>query len=283
MGSRSKIEWTDYTWNPWRGCTRVSAGCRFCYMFSAQKRYGNDPSVVVRTKTWAQPFKWQREAERDCVHRWLVFVCSWSDFFHEDADQWRDDAWDVIRRCPGLIFQILTKRPKRIVGCLPADWGDGYPNVWLGVSVEDQKAADERIPILLKIPAAVRFLSCEPLLGEIDLCKWLDPLGGVDRTTRRLIEQGLLNRDQSDSLRRNTIDWVIVGGESGHGARLMIPEWAWEIQHACNRASVPCFIKQMGSMWAMIHRVKHPKGGDPAEWPVKHRVREFPEERSTDD
>ena len=114
---------THYTWNPWRGCTKISPGCQHCYMFRDQRRYGRDPSVVVRTKTWRDPLRWQKKAEA-AGRTDLVFTCSWSDWFHEDADPWRDEAWGVVCGCPNLTFQILTKRPARILGHLPADWAE---------------------------------------------------------------------------------------------------------------------------------------------------------------
>ena len=123
MGDSTLIAWSQRTWNPWRGCTKISPGCAHCYMFSAQERFGRDPAVVVRTGTWGQPLKWERQAAA-AGRLERVFTCSWSDWFHADADDWRDEAWAVIKRCPHLQFQILTKRQERIVAHLPADWGD---------------------------------------------------------------------------------------------------------------------------------------------------------------
>jgi protein gp37 len=144
MGEKTGIEWTDKTWNPWMGCDKVSAGCKNCYMFREMGRYhpdaapgsSFDPSVVSRTSatTFLKPNKWKEPAK--------IFVCSWSDFFHEDADEWRDEAWDIIRDNPHLTFQILTKRPHNIWDRLPDDWGDGYANV-------------------------IRFISVEPMLGPV--------------------------------------------------------------------------------------------------------------------
>ena len=165
MGEKTNISWTQRTWNPWRGCTKVSPGCRNCYMFVAQNRYGNNPSVVTRTKTWRDPARWQRQAEAsDTIE--LVFTCSWSDWFHKDADPWRDEAWQVIASCPNLAFQILTKRPDRIADCLPDDWGTGYQNVWLGTSIESNRYV-HRADTLRDVPAQVRFISAEPLLGPL--------------------------------------------------------------------------------------------------------------------
>jgi protein gp37 len=213
VSQKTIIAWTEHTWNPWRGCTKVSPGCKNCYMFAAQSRYGRDPSVVVRTGTWGDPARWQRRA-RAAGRTEMVFTCSWSDWFHLAADPWRDEAWALVKRCPNLHFQILTKRPERITDRLPADWGDGYPNVWLGVSVEDRRHGLPRIDLLRAIPAAVRFLSAEPLLED---------LGAVDLAG---------------------IDWVIVGGESGPGYRPMDHAWARSLREQCRAAGVAYFFKQ---------------------------------------
>jgi protein gp37 len=146
MGETTGIAWADRTWNPWHGCLKVSPGCKLCYMYREKKQYGQNPMLVQRSKTkFNEPLKWNSGR---------VFTCSWSDFFIEEADAWRPEAWEIIRKTPQLTYQILTKRPERIAAHLPADWGDGYSNVWLGVSVESQKYANERIPLLLKTPAA---------------------------------------------------------------------------------------------------------------------------------
>ncbi len=250
MGDQTAIQWTNRTWNPWRGCTKISPGCAKCYMFTEQTRYGQDPSVVLRTKTWKDPLKWNRSAAERGV-RELVFTCSWSDWFHEDADQWREEAWGVIRSCPNLIFQILTKRPERIAGHLPRDWFDGYSNVWLGVSVENRKHGLPRIDLLRDIPARIRFLSIEPLLEDLG----------------EIVLSG--------------IHWVIIGGESGPGARECHTEWIAGALCDAKLFGVPVFVKQFGSYPThgqppsrML--LKHHKGGDIEEWPAALRVREFP-------
>ncbi len=134
MGEITGIGWTDATWNPWYGCSKVSPGCAHCYMFRDMKRYGSDPEVVTRSKTkFDEPRKWKTPRR--------VFTCSWSDWFHEGADAWRAEAWAIVRDTPHLTYQILTKRPERIADHLPPDWGEGYPNVWLGTSVENQRFA----------------------------------------------------------------------------------------------------------------------------------------------
>jgi len=181
-------------------------------MFTAQERYGQNPNVVIRTGTWGQPLKWERlAAAAGRIDR--VFTCSWSDWFHEDADAWRDEAWLVIRRCPHLHFQILTKRDDRIVEHLPPDWGAGYPNVWLGVSIENDRFVS-RADTLRRIPAAVRFISAEPLLAPLP------------------------------SLNLRDIDWLIVGGESGPGFRPMQMAWVRQLLAQARAAGTTFFFKQ---------------------------------------
>lgn len=219
MSEITGIEWTDSTWNPWHGCHKISPGCKNCYMFTDKKRYGQDPNVVSRSKTkFTEPLKWKEPRK--------IFTCSWSDWFIEEADAWRDEAWDVIRRTPHT-YQILTKRIERAAGRVPQPF---LPNVWLGVSVED-RARKFRIDILRQIPAAVRFLSLEPLLED---------LGTLDL---------------------RGIHWVIAGGESGPGARPMPPDWVRSIRDQCLAAGVPLFFKQWGEFHflpkALADRNKH--------------------------
>ena len=203
---------TDRTWNPWVGCTMVSAGCANCYMFRQQREYGRDPTVVRRTKTWGDPPRWQRAAAK-AGRTEFVFTASWSDWFHEAADGWRDEAWAVVRRCPNLTFQVLTKRAERIAGHLPADWGGGYPNVWLGVSVERDDYCF-RADLLRAVPAVVRWVCAEPLLGPLP------------------------------SLGLGGIHWVVCGGESGPGWRPMDLAWARGLRDKCRTAGVPFYFKQ---------------------------------------
>jgi len=240
MGNRTAIAWTEKTWNPWQGCTRVSPGCAHCYMYNAKERYGQDPETVVRSRpaTFNAPLKWREPAR--------VFMCSWSDFFHVNADDWRPEAWAIIRSTPHLTYQILTKRPEEIARGLPLDWGRGYPNVWLGVSVENQRWV-ERARALAQVPARVRFVSAEPLLGPVDLMsvrQW-------PRRSRPLLE---------------LIDWLIVGGESGPDYRPMELAWAQQLQDQCRAAGVAFFFKQRsGSRPGLLDGV-----------PDDLRVQEFP-------
>lgn len=237
MAEHTGIGWTQATWNPWYGCTKVSPGCAHCYMFREMRRYGRDPEVVTRSKTkFADPLKWKEPK--------LCFTCSWSDWFHEAADAWRDEAWDIIRRTPQHTYQILTKRPQRIADHLPSDWGPlGYPNVWLGVSVENQRHL-ERASWLQEVDATIRFVSAEPLLGPLDM-----------------------------HLRDNAgIHWVIVGGESGEKddlPRVMELNWARAIRDDCQSAGVAFFLKQLGG-WpdAMAHEKAILDGRTWTEMPV---------------
>lgn len=212
MAPKTIIAWTDRTWNPWRGCTKITPGCAHCYMFTAQARYGQDPSTVLRTGTWGEPRKWERAAAA-AGRTERIFTCSWSDWFHEEADAWRDEAWAVVKSCPHLLFQILTKRHERIVDHLPADWGEGYPNVWLGVSIENNRFV-HRADTLRRIPAAVRFISAEPVLR---------PMPSLDLTG---------------------IDWLIVGGESGAGFRPMDHAWVRELREKARASRTAFFFKQ---------------------------------------
>lgn len=213
MGETTAIEWTDATWNPWHGCRKISPGCKYCYMYRDKARYGQDPTKVVRSKTtFDAPLKWKGRRN--------VFTCSWSDWFIEEADEWRDEAYEIIRKTPHQ-YQILTKRPERIEGRFP---DPPISNIWLGVSVESAQYK-HRIDTLREIPAAIRFLSLEPLLG---------PLGLIDLSG---------------------IHWVIVGGESGPEARPMQPTWAREIRDQCIAASVPFLFKQWGESNAELVNV----------------------------
>ncbi len=328
------IAWTDQSWNPVRGCSRVSPGCQHCYAetvaarFSgpgqayeglAERRSNGEPrwtgKVQLVEKHLTDPLRWTRPRR--------VFVNSMSDLFHESlSDEAIDRVFAVMVDAfllRGHVFQVLTKRPERMLAYLSAEderrariasWVKGnhlaavydprsvrltlwpIPGVWLGVSVEDQARADERIPLLLETPAAVRFISAEPLLGPVDLespvAVGVHALGCGD-------ENCPTRRDGSC----RGLDWVIVGGESGPRARPCDVAWIRDLVRQCREAGTACFVKQLGgrpayfgsgslpgpdvevmardnsarwSYWVLRDR----KGGDPAEWPEDLRVREFP-------
>lgn len=219
MSDRTGIEWTDATWNPVTGCDQVSEGCDHCYAKTLAERWwaGQYPpnadgsprrfeDVRTHPERLDQPLRWRRPR--------LVFVNSVSDLFHSDvSDEFIDRVFDVMAETPQHTYQVLTKRPGRMASYTRRRRPDPLPNVWLGTSVENQRWADVRIPQLLRAPAAVRFLSCEPLLGPVDL-----KLEG----TEEVLNEGLPQ-----------MDWVIVGGESGVGHRPMAPEWAQSLRDQC--------------------------------------------------
>lgn len=278
MSDVTKIEWTDYTWSPWEGCTKISPGCVNCYAETRNHRFGMDNWGKGKprrlTVDWKKPLRWDGliavRKENFAQQNLRVFpsLCDWLD--DEVPIQWLSDFMGLMLATPNLDWLLLTKRPEnffRVQHCLDderaAMWfKEGSPprNIWIGVSVEDQQRADERIPGLLKIPAAVRFLSVEPLLGPVQL----------------------------EALRINTlmpgapgIDWVIIGGESGAGARPCNIEWLRLCIRQCRAAGVPVFVKQLGSNPVSNRgpqriKLRHNKGGDPFEWPEDLQVREFP-------
>lgn len=334
MSTKTGIEWTDATWNPLRGCSRVSEGCRNCYAEKVAYRFsgpGQPYEGLVRIgaagerkaewngevrlveKHLLDPLRWKRidVAPAHPPHGTIwrprkIFVNSMSDLFHPNVpDEWIDLIFGVMAHAPQHIFQILTKRPERMLHWANAkeremrvydalvdsnladerqndrlicraqdrilkydtEYGRYFdckwplPNVWLGVSVENQKAADERIPLLLQTPAAVRFLSVEPMLGPVDLGRFLfaDPT----RPGRRL----------------NQLHWAIVGGESGPGARPMHPEWARSLRDQCSAAGVAFFFKQWGEYVPEGPQYPEEYG---AAFPEMHEAelcgKEFPEE-----
>lgn len=259
----SKIEWTHHTFNPWIGCTRVSPGCVNCYaetmMADRYKKVKWGPAGERKRTSadyWKQPLKWNREAAAAGERR-RVFCASLADVFEYKRDQardmhsWRTELFSLIRTTPHLDWLLLTKRPELVFAIAP--WFineiEEYPNVWIGTSVENQEQADKRIPELLKIPAAVRFLSVEPLLGPVDLTCVSDGNGIVDQTGFNYLNvlRGFsFEIDGEYSGKIPQIDWVIVGGESGPNARPMHPDWARSIRDQCVDAGVPFLFKQWG-------------------------------------
>ncbi len=248
MSAESGISWTDATWNPWQGCTKVSPACRGCYMMRDKARYGQDGTIVVRSKppTFNLPIA---TGKRAIPPGSLVFTCSWSDWFHEAADGWRDEAWELVKRRPDCLFLILTKRAERIADHLPADWGEGYPNVAIGVTAENQEWADKRIPYLLQVPARFRFVSIEPMVGAVDLetvrdGSWFDREGA--NYYNALTGSAWWSNGDHGLGGGPRLDWVIVGGESGPDARAMRESWVRELRDACARSGVAFHLKQWG-------------------------------------
>jgi len=239
VSENSKIEWTDHTANFWWGCVKVSPGCQNCYAETLVNRYQKDANIWGPAKTtrrqrkkgiWNELPKWNEQAKAEGVRR-RVFVQSMSDFFedHPDVEGWREEAWKLMFSCSSLDYQILTKRPENVLRMVPPFFLKFWPaHIWIGTSVEDQQRADERIPELLKAPAHVRFLSCEPLLGPVNLFPHLLP-----------------THEETGEFLYRDIHWVIVGGESGHGRRPFEADWAREIRDLCRDTDTPFFMKQV--------------------------------------
>lgn len=305
----TSIEWCDHTWSPWRGCTKVSPGCANCYAEKLSKR---NPSVLgqwgkgkprVLAKNWSEPVKWNEDSA-DGIEEGILLdknigkkrvfpsLCDWLD--EEVPIEWLCRFLKLIYDTPDLDWLLLTKRPEnfehRITsaaasGFVPDisawlnSWAleGGHPiNVWVGTSVEDQQRADERIPALLKIPSRLRFLSVEPMLGEVELRLRDRSFGFPKHITKEGHAVGI----------PQGIDWVIIGGESGHGSRPCNVEWVRSLLRQCIAFGIPCFVKQLGARamtspmkWFLAggREVKASKGEDPMEWPVDLRVRKFPE------
>jgi len=245
MGNKSSIQWTDATWNIARGCTKVDEDCKGCYMYRQSALYGYNAKQIIRTKTvFDMPLRLKEPS--------LIFTSSLTDFFHPDIDDYRHEAWDIIRKCPQHIFQILTKRPERIIEHLPKDWGKGWDNVWLGTSVGSPKGM-QRIFDLLEVPTKIKFLSLEPLHELLSL----------------------------EPIDLSQIHWVIIGGESGNNSgkyryRPCHIEWIESLIGQCRSAKVPVFVKQLGTHLAREMKLRNRHGGDISEWPEQLQIREMP-------
>lgn len=251
------IQWTDHTWNIAVGCTKVDEDCKFCYMYRDSfnnTRY--DPLKVRRTKTvFNLPMKIKEPAR--------IFTCSLTDFFHEDIDSFRHEAWEIIRKCPQHTFQILTKRPERIMDNLPEYWHEIKGHVWLGTSIGSQKAIQRLHDLITPIQSGIKFLSLEPMHGEIDL-----PLD-------EYVDMGHKVKD--------LIDWVIIGGESGNetGKYRYRPCqlcWIEHVVNQCTAAGISVFVKQLGTYLSKELKLSDRHGGNINEFPESVRVREFPNE-----
>lgn len=329
MGAKSDIEWTDASWTPIRAknlktgklgwhCEHDTTGCIHCYSEAMNLRLGTglpfkpghrkDIEIFLDEKMLLAPLHWRKPR--------MVFVCSMTDLFAEFMkDEWIDRVLAVMALCPQHTFQVLTKRAARMrdymnsitfgridAACLSLRSDKPlvaahtlFKNVWLGVSCERQQEADERIPFLLQTPAAVRFISAEPLLGAIDLtrlCILPQKPGSIragihmDALRGKYWESGVAYKGDWDvrgpappDSEHRKLDWVIVGGESGKEARPMQLEWAMDIVRQCKKADVKCFVKQLGDAAqsdGYLYKLKTPKGGDPAEWPDILKVRQMP-------
>lgn len=213
MGTNSSVPWTTHSWGLHYGCKKVSTGCDNCYAERDMSRYGKDFDVVTRAKdaTFYKPSLWKEPAK--------VFVTPWSDFFIKEADEWRPEAWRIMKEHRHLTFQILTKRADHIEARLPTDWGEGYPNVWLGVTLE-VAGYPRRLLHLLTTPAKIRFVSAEPLLEDIVVN---DKSGGM----------------------LGSVDWIICGCESGSNARETKTEWVRNLRDYCIKKNIKFFLKQL--------------------------------------
>jgi protein gp37 len=278
MSENSKIEWTDHTFNPWEGCTKVGPGCDHCYAETRNARYAGGESInwgsgVPRRRTsesnWRKPVKWNADVDAffsEHGRRQRVFCASLADVFDNEVDpQWRADLFKLIEETPNLDWLLLTKRIGNVRDMVPLPWistsiqhgpdptnifrgGWPWPNVWLGATIVNQEEAERDIPKLLQVPAAVRFLSIEPLLEAVDLSHWLDP----ERECNCMVpyEEGAGQHSPScKCVTQPELNWVIVGGESGQKARPMHPDWARSLRDQCAAAGVPFLFKQWGQ-WA---------------------------------
>lgn len=254
MSTKTNIQWTDATWNIARGCTKVDEDCKFCYMYRDSfegTRY--NPFVVKQTKTvFDLPFKLKEPSK--------IFTCSLTDFFHEGCDAFRDEAWDIIRKCPQHTFQILTKRPERIIDNTPQDLLYAN-NIIYGTSIGSQNSIERLKQLITPIRPSKTFLSLEPLHGEVHI------------PFQEIVDSGHKVKD--------LIDWVIVGGESGNetGKYRYRPcklEWIESIVYQCIQNEVPVFVKQMGTHLAKELKMSDRHGGNIDEFPQHLRIRQFP-------
>lgn len=260
MGANTLIGWAKHSFNPWKGCQMKSAGCARCYMFRHANRWGADPTIISRSSNnvWKSPYRWNKQLSGDePAEERIVFMNSMSDFFIPQADNWRPEIYPILELTPNLLYLILTKYPERVPAQLPPNWvtethPNGYPNVIVGTSIEDQKAADLRMPELLRIQATYKVISFEPLLGPIDLSPFLT------------------------ESKRLPIDWAIIGGESGYKTRKKGKkdfryrpcqlEWLVSLRDQLEAAGVPVFVKQLGSHLAHEYKLKASAGQRADEW-----------------
>lgn len=282
MSDNSAIEWTDHTFSPWWGCSRVSPACAHCYADAWASRWGHEvwrrhgPRRMLSENVWKRPLTWNRDAERTGIPA-KVFCASMADVFedHPQVTEARKRLWGVIEATPWLRWQLLTKRPENVASMVP--WGNSWPSwVWIGTSVENQKWADIRIPVLVSIPAAVRFLSCEPLLSHVDL-ELIEEWGKCTCGAGPSGYYGMHERGCGTAPGPNwdRLHWIIGGGESGPKARRTDPAWFCSLRAQCRDSGTPYFMKQAGTVLAREWGCSDRKGHNPAEWPEPF-PREFP-------
>ena len=221
-------------WNPWHGCRKISVGCQNCYVYRIDSAFDRDSSAITKTAAYNLPLKKTRNGKYKLLPGATVYTCFSSDFFLEEADNWRIDAWRMIKYRSDLHFFIITKRIDRFEVNLPADWGDGYENVTIGSTCENQDRADYCLPILLNLPISHKVIICEPLLEQINLSQWLTP----------------------------SIENVIVGGESGNEARICDYDWVYHIHNQCSEKKVPFHFKQTGARFVKEGRLYNIKRQD---------------------
>ncbi len=219
-------------WNPWHGCRRVSPGCANCYMYFLDQLRGQEGSHIYRTDNFDYPLQKTRTGEYRVKPGELIRVCMTSDFFLPEADKWREEAWNIMYQRPDVIFFLLTKRPERIEGHLPADWGDGWENIWLNVTCENQAMADKRMPILMDIPAKHKGVMCAPFIGPVSLRPYLAT---------------------------GQIEQVICGGENYAGARPCHYEWVTALHDECLAQQVPFSFIETGTYFVKDGRHYHLK------------------------
>lgn len=220
-------------WNPWHGCHKLSAGCRHCYMYRIDEKHGRDSRIVTKTGEFGLPLKRKRNGEYKIPSGETVYTCFSSDFFVEEADGWRPEAWEMMRVRDDLSFFMITKRIDRLEECLPPDWGLGYENVTICCTVENQDRADYRLPLYRKAPVRHKLIICEPLLERVDLSPYLG----------------------------DWVEQVIAGGESGPEARICDYDWILDLREQCVKAGVSFRFKQTGARLrkeGRLYRIKRP-------------------------
>ncbi len=216
-------------WNPWHGCHKISPGCQHCYVYRMDAAYDKDASIITKTASFDLPLKKKRNGEFKLQAGETVYTCFSSDFFLEEADELRIEAWRMIRQRSDLHFFIITKRIHRFTVSLPEDWSDGYENVTICSTCENQDRANYRLPIFLSLPIRHKAIICEPLLEQIDISPWLD----------------------------STIEEVVIGGESGKEARICKYEWVLDIRRQCVEKGVPFYFRQTGAKFVKDGRLYH--------------------------